>query len=314
MIGWPQPSGPSWKWGPVLACRVQDRFFHPQWIPVSGFDADSLLSVVPASAAGGEINRLLLEDIDPWSGPIVRFALVRGERDALVVNLDHTAGDAASVRSLAYLLATLYDQPDRVAAAGRGAYFARREFTALRPLMAESGAKQGGPVPPPAAAPLVGAAVSDHPGGQGTLSQNPGGRRRYRHQFPPGRLHRRGAVPAPGPGRGAQRRPGPGGRQRPPATWCLNKGLSRDDLAQAAVAAEPGRDPPTAPLLHGGPAHRDLGGHRGNPPTGAPFGALRHQGQPRQAPPGPHHPKSVVLCAQTLHSFPVGGLFRKWRS
>lgn len=120
---------------PVLGCRIQDRFLRPRWTPIAGLDAGSLLPVVPTAEPGSEMNRLLVEDLDPLAGPVVRIGLVRGDRDALVVNLDHTAGDAASVRSLTYLLATLYSHPDRVGAAERGAYAARRGFDALRPLM-----------------------------------------------------------------------------------------------------------------------------------------------------------------------------------
>jgi NRPS condensation-like uncharacterized protein len=139
---------------PVLGCRVEDRLFRPRWKSIAGLDAGSLLRVVPTSDPDTEIARLLAEDLDPWTGPVVRFTLVRGDRDSVVVNLDHTAGDAASVRSLTYLLATLYGRPDRVpAVSDRGAYFARRGFKALRPLMTRAGGSRGGSEPAGAAAP-----------------------------------------------------------------------------------------------------------------------------------------------------------------
>jgi NRPS condensation-like uncharacterized protein len=134
---------------PILACRVQDRFFRPRWRPIPGFKAGMLMRTVNAADPGAEIVRLLGEDLDPFSGPLVRFSVVRGERDALVVNLDHTAGDAASVRALTYLLATLYNDPKRVSPARPDAHFAKRGFRSLQPLMAQSGGAKGRPGPPP---------------------------------------------------------------------------------------------------------------------------------------------------------------------
>jgi NRPS condensation-like uncharacterized protein len=137
---------------PVLASRVQDRFFRPRWVPVADLDAGALLRVVPTPDPAGEINQLLAETLDPWSGPVVRFALVRGERDVVVVNLDHSAGDAASVRSLTYLLASLYSRPRRIPA-DPAAYFARRGFGSLRPLMPRSSGLMTILKPPPPAEP-----------------------------------------------------------------------------------------------------------------------------------------------------------------
>ena len=138
---------------PVLACRVQDRFFRPRWVPGADRDAASLLRVIPSADPPGAIRRLLLEALDPWRGPVVRFALVRGERDAVVVNLDHSAGDAASVRALTYLLASLYGRPRPVPPADRAAYFAKRTFGSLRPLMPRTGGLMKLLRPPPPAEP-----------------------------------------------------------------------------------------------------------------------------------------------------------------
>ncbi len=160
---------------------------------------------------------------------------------------------------------------------------------------------------------LVGAAVSDHPEVKELCRKILAAGRRYRHQFAAGRLRRRGAFPAAGPRRRAQRRPGPGGRQRPPAA-SPEQGPQPGRPGPGRGGRQPGRDPATAPLLHGGPAHRDPGGRGRNSPTGAPSGTLRRQGQPRQAPPGPHHPEYFVLCAQALHPLPVDRRFWKWRS
>ncbi|MGZ7066176.1 MAG: hypothetical protein ACXVI6_07470, partial [Candidatus Aminicenantales bacterium] len=62
-------------------------------------------------------------------------------------------GDAASVRSLTYLLATLYNRPGRVPSSERGAYFAKRGFRSLESLMPQSGGKERRPMPSPAAEP-----------------------------------------------------------------------------------------------------------------------------------------------------------------
>jgi len=135
---------------PILACRVRDRYVRPRWEPISRFDPETLLRVIPTTEADKDINALLVEDLDPWRGPIVRIGLVRGERDVLVVNLDHSAGDATSVRSLTYLLATHYNHPARIPAVKRAAYFAKRGFRSLKPLMPQSGGKKGRLIPPPA--------------------------------------------------------------------------------------------------------------------------------------------------------------------
>ena len=120
---------------PILACHVRDGFFRPRWRVIPGFDPESLLRVLRVSDTAGEIARLLDENLDPWRGPVVRIGLVRGEQDTLVVNLDHTVGDAASVRSLTYLLAARYNHPSRTSAPELNAYFAKRGFRSLEPLM-----------------------------------------------------------------------------------------------------------------------------------------------------------------------------------
>ena len=130
---------------PVLACRVQDRFFRPRWKPVSRVGPESTLRVIEADDVAGEIRGLLVEDLDPRRGPLFRVGLVRGERDTVVVNLDHTAGDAASARSLTYLLSALYGDPNRYPAPDLGTYFERRGFRALEPLMPKVKAAKGGP-------------------------------------------------------------------------------------------------------------------------------------------------------------------------
>jgi NRPS condensation-like uncharacterized protein len=136
---------------PVLGCRVQDRFFRPRWKPLARFDPASLLRVVPSADPAADVHKLLTEDLDPWAGPVVRIGLVRAARDMVVVNLDHTAGDAASVRSLCYLLAALYGDPRKVPPAEAGAYFAKRGFGSLRPLMPSAAGRKGLLGQPPAA-------------------------------------------------------------------------------------------------------------------------------------------------------------------
>lgn len=135
---------------PVLGCRVQDRFLRPRWKPAPSARPGSLVRVVAAEHAETEIHRLIVEDLDPLQGPIVRFGLVCGERDALVINLDHTAGDAASVRSLAYLLAAAYERPKRLSAPNRGAYFRKRGFQSLWRSMPEVGRRRRLAMPPSA--------------------------------------------------------------------------------------------------------------------------------------------------------------------
>ena len=137
---------------PILGYRVQARFFRPRWKPLARPDPASLLRIVPAADPEAEIRKSILEDLDPMRGPIVRLSLIRGERDTVVVNLDHTAGDTASVRGLAYLLASAYGKPGRMGAAEPAAYFAKREFTALKPLMPSMKGKKLG-MPPLSAQP-----------------------------------------------------------------------------------------------------------------------------------------------------------------
>jgi NRPS condensation-like uncharacterized protein len=138
---------------PVLACRVRERFFRPVWTRIPDLDPQSLIRIVAGANPGDEILRLIVEDLDPRQGPVLKVGLVRGERDALVVNLDHTAGDAASVRSLAYLLASAYSHPERFSAPDRRAYFAKRRFQSLWPLLPETGRGRRPPMPPPPARP-----------------------------------------------------------------------------------------------------------------------------------------------------------------
>ena len=137
---------------PILARRVSRRFFHPRWTPVRGFDAGALLRIFVESDPEAAVRRLLAEDLDPWQGPIVRFGLVRSERDTLVVNLDHTAGDAASVRSLTQFVAKLYGHPERTSGPAAAAYFGKRSFRDLLRLVPPS-PKAARPTPPPADSP-----------------------------------------------------------------------------------------------------------------------------------------------------------------
>jgi NRPS condensation-like uncharacterized protein len=141
------------KTEPVLACRVRRRFFRPGWEPMPGLDAADLLRVVRVAAPGQEVERLLVDDLDPWHGPIVRFGLVRGEWDTLVVNLDHTAGDAASVRLLTCLLASLYTHPERAAAPQPAAYYKKRGFRSLLELNPSAARTRKLPAPPAGARP-----------------------------------------------------------------------------------------------------------------------------------------------------------------
>ncbi len=137
---------------PILACRVSRRFFHPRWTPVRGSDAGALLRIFVETDPEPAIRQLLIEDLDPWRGPIVRFGLVRSERDTLVINLDHTAGDAASVRSLAQLVAAFYSRPGRAAVADAAAYFGKRSFRDLLRLV-PPGHTTRKPAAPPADSP-----------------------------------------------------------------------------------------------------------------------------------------------------------------
>ena len=141
------------KTEPILGCRVRRGFFRPRWKPMPGLDAADLLRVVTAAEPGPEVEHLLMEDLDPWRGPIVRFGLVRGEQDTLVVNLDHTAGDAASVRLLTCLLASIYAHPERAAAPKPAAYFQKRGFRTLLKLNSSDRRSRTLPASPPGAPP-----------------------------------------------------------------------------------------------------------------------------------------------------------------
>jgi NRPS condensation-like uncharacterized protein len=134
---------------PVLGCRVQRRFWHPRWKPLRSFDADALLKVVESYDTDTAVRQLLIEDLDPWRGPIFRISLVRGDSDTLVVNLDHTAGDAASVRLLTQLLASSYSRPAPATPAPARPYYDRRGFQSLLGLL-PGGRRSGKPVAPSA--------------------------------------------------------------------------------------------------------------------------------------------------------------------
>ena len=68
---------------PILACRVQDGYFHPHWKPVSPFNPETLLRIIPTADADREIHGLLVEDLDPCRTPIIDLELrIRaGEKD-----------------------------------------------------------------------------------------------------------------------------------------------------------------------------------------------------------------------------------------
>ena len=94
----------------------------------------------------------------------------------------------------------------------------------------------------------------------------------------------------------------------------LNKGLTRDDLAKAAVDVSRAGIPQLRLYFMVGLPTETLDDVAEIPRLVKYLEHCGHQGQPGQETPGPHHPEPVVLRAQALHPLPVGAVYWKWRS
>ncbi len=98
----------STRIAPILCCRFQEKYFRPFWQPVPTLSIDKIFYFLETLTPDEEIQKSLIREINPLTGPIFRVDLIRSQTDTICINLDHTAGDASSVTFYAYLLTSLY--------------------------------------------------------------------------------------------------------------------------------------------------------------------------------------------------------------
>lgn len=98
----------SLKVVPILSCQFQEKYYRPKWQQIPDLSINSIFSVHETLDPDVEIQKSLVKEINPLTGPIFFVDLIRSNSDSICINLDHTAGDGSSVIHYAYLLASLY--------------------------------------------------------------------------------------------------------------------------------------------------------------------------------------------------------------
>jgi NRPS condensation-like uncharacterized protein len=111
---------------PIAGCRYVERRWRPHFRRLETVDEAALLQVLPAYGPGDPettLTRYLLEPFEPFDGPLLRAALIRGVAstpvsdtgasdtgvsDTLCLKAHHLFGDGAGVVEALYLLAELY--------------------------------------------------------------------------------------------------------------------------------------------------------------------------------------------------------------
>ena len=115
---------------PILGCRWAKGRLWPHFEPIGARAA--VIETVEADDVSAEAWRAVGEQLDPAAGPLGRVTLVRGgPEDALVVRLDHTAGDGQGAKRFATLLAQAYRTGSGGAAVSGSARSGWRLITAV---------------------------------------------------------------------------------------------------------------------------------------------------------------------------------------
>ena len=93
---------------PLIRCRFSHTGRRPYWEEMR-YSADEMISFVEADDAAKNIDKFLGTELDETVGPQVRFGLFReGEKDTLVVLMNHMLCDAAGFKDYLYLLCSIY--------------------------------------------------------------------------------------------------------------------------------------------------------------------------------------------------------------
>lgn len=92
---------------PVLRSRFVDSPV-PCWEELPSLSTAAFFSLLRADDPKAALRHVLLQRIDPRSGPQARLTLIRGGEDTLVLSVNHTASDACGVREIAARIARSY--------------------------------------------------------------------------------------------------------------------------------------------------------------------------------------------------------------
>ncbi|HOS82347.1 MAG TPA: hypothetical protein PK445_06435 [Methanolinea sp.] len=92
---------------PVLRSRFLDSRV-PCWEELPALSTAAFFSLLRADDPEVTLRHVLLQRIDPRSGPQARLTLIRGRKDTLVLSVNHTASDACGVRDTAARIARFY--------------------------------------------------------------------------------------------------------------------------------------------------------------------------------------------------------------
>lgn len=97
---------------PVAGCRLVEGRGRPHYrrLDDAALDAAPLLAVFVATGAEADaaLARFALAPLDPHEGPLLRAALIRGERDLFCLRMHHLLGDGLGALDYLQTLSALY--------------------------------------------------------------------------------------------------------------------------------------------------------------------------------------------------------------
>ncbi len=95
---------------PLLGCRFVDDWFRPYWERRCDLEEVEFLRLERQWDRQAQLNRFMNEPCDPRYDLQFKVLVLRGETDTICLQLNHMLGDAAAIKDLVYLLASVYNR------------------------------------------------------------------------------------------------------------------------------------------------------------------------------------------------------------
>jgi len=93
---------------PLVRCNLVMSSIHPYWAD-KGYTAEDILQCIETKEIRKQWQRVMLQEIDPETGPQMKLALLKTEGTALLCGIiNHMVCDAAGFKELLYRLCFLY--------------------------------------------------------------------------------------------------------------------------------------------------------------------------------------------------------------
>jgi len=93
---------------PVLGCRFVEHWWRPYWERLPNLDEAEFFRLVEPENPQQEVDRFILDNIDPTVGPQAWLGIVRAETDTLVLRMNHEVGDGGATKELLAKILTFY--------------------------------------------------------------------------------------------------------------------------------------------------------------------------------------------------------------